>query len=133
MNWTNKKYIYLLVTSIILLVSSNRLYSQYYLYNNDTPKKINIEFLRHSIEVKSKQVFFNAIKIVSKSNQQETFNLNLTVPQGWNIIGNEKVEITVPPLDSLIVPVRVAVGTQVRGDIGYSVIASLTEDRKSVV
>lgn len=116
-----------------MLVNTNHSYSQYYLYNNDTPNKINIEFLRHSIEVKSKQVFFNALKITNKSNQQETFNLNLTVPQGWNIIGNEKVEITVPPLDSLIVPVRVAVGTRVRGDIGYSIIASVTDSRGNTI
>ena len=133
MNWTSKKYIYSLLTGIILLVHSNHSYSQYYLYNNDTPQKLNIEFLKHSIEVKSKQVFFNALKISNKSNQQETFNLNLTVPQGWNIIGNEKVEITVPPLDSILVPVRVAVGTRVRGDIGYSIIASITDSRGNTI
>ncbi len=133
MNWTSKKYIYSLLTGIILLVHSNHSYSQYYLYNNDTPQKLNIEFLKHSIEVKSKQVFFNALKISNKSNQHETFNLNLTVPQGWNIIGNEKVEITVPPLDSILVPVRVAVGTRVRGDIGYSIIASITDSRGNTI
>lgn len=129
MTYILKKYLILVFFGIILLTTNSHIYAQYYLYNNDTPKKLNIEFLRHSIEVKSKQVFFNALKITNTSNQQETFNLNLTVPQGWNIIGNEKLEITVPPLDSIIVPVRIAVGTKVRGDIGYSVIASLTDSR----
>lgn len=130
---TLKKYLKYFFFSLLLLINNSHLSAQYYLYNNDTQKKINIEFLRHSIEVKSKQVFFNALKITNTSNQQETFNLNLTVPQGWNIIGNEKLEITVPPLDSLIVPVRVAVGSKVRGDIGYSIIASITDSRNNTI
>lgn len=130
MKYTVTKHFYYLLASILLI--SNSLHAQYFLYN-DTPKNIEIEFTKHSIEVKSKQVFFNALKITNKSGQTESFNLNLTVPQDWNIIGNEKAELTLNPYDSIIVPIRVAVGAKVRGDIGYSIIASITDSRNNTI
>lgn len=59
--------------------------------------------------------------------------LNFTVPDGWKVIGNEKQEITINPGDSIILPLRVSVGGKVRGDIGYSVIASLTDSRGNTI
>jgi hypothetical protein len=55
------------------------------------------------------------------------------VPAGWQILGFEKQEITLPPLDSTLIPIRVAVGENVRGDIGYSIIAAITDSRGNLI
>ena len=115
-----------------MLFSPSALYAQYYLYN-ETPIQIEASFSRHSLEASAKQTFFNVLKIKNKANKSETFTLNLTVPQGWSVIGQEKTEITIAPLDSIIIPIRVAIGGTVRGDIGYSIIASLTDMRGNTI
>lgn len=116
----------------LLFFLPKALKAQYFLFN-DTHVDIVASFTKHSIESSAKQTFFNALKIKNKSNKPEQFILNLTVPQEWKVIGNEKQEITLGPLDSILVPVRVAVGGRVRGDIGYSIIASLTDSRGNTI
>lgn len=113
---------------VMLLLFQEALHAQYYLFN-ETPIKIEASFTKHSIESNAKQSFFNTIKVKNKSNRTEIFTLNITVPQEWKVIGQEKQEITIGPLDSIMIPVRVAVGSKVRGDIGYSIIASFTDSR----
>ncbi len=115
-----------------MLISPIALHAQYYLYN-DVPINLEASFSRHSIESYAKQTFFNVLKIKNKSNRSEIFTLNITVPQGWSVIGQDKVELNINPLDSIIVPIRVAVGAVVRGDIGYSIIASLTDSRGNTI
>lgn len=117
---------------LILNMFHTKTYAQYYLY---TDPKINIEtsFIKHSIEAQAKQVIFNGLRIKNNSNKSENVTLNITVPQGWNVIGNEKVDIVLPPLDSIIVPIRVAIGTQVKGNIGYSIIASISDYKGNTV
>jgi len=120
---------------IILLVAQFFpfvLHAQYYLYN-DAPIQLEATFSRHSLEASPKQTFFNVLKIKNKANKSETFTLNITVPQEWSVIGQEKTELTIAPLDSMIIPIRVAIGGRVRGDIGYSVIASLTDARGNTI
>ncbi len=123
------KHIILLFT---LILSTNISYSQFFLYT-DAPVDVNVSFSRQTIESAAKQTFFNSLHLKNNSNHSETFTLNLTVPEGWSVIGGDKTELTIPPLDSLIIPIRIAVSASVRGDIGYSVIASLTDSRGNTI
>ncbi|MGE0079191.1 MAG: OmpA family protein [Bacteroidales bacterium] len=117
---------------IIFSLYCSKSFGQYFLY---TDPKVNIEtsFIKHSIEAKAKQVVFNGLRIKNNSNKSENLTLNITVPQGWNVIGDEKIELTLAPLDSIIIPIRVAVGTQVKGNIGYSIIASISDYKGNTV
>jgi flagellar motor protein MotB len=123
------KYILFL---IVLSLPCHLANAQFFLYN-EAPIDIETSFTRHSLEAAAKQTFFNAFKIKNNANRTEIFTLNITVPQGWNVIGKDKIEVTLPPLDSIIIPLRVAIGGKVRGDIGYSVIASLTDSRGNTI
>lgn len=107
-------------------------YSQFFLYN-EQPIDLDVQFSRHSLEATAKKTFFNVLKIANKSNRSETFSLTFTVPTGWNIIGQVKQEVNLAPYDSIFVPVFIAVGGTVKGDIGYSVIASLTDSRGNTI
>jgi hypothetical protein len=46
---------------------------------------------------------------------------------GWNLIGQRERRLTLDPGDSLLVPMRASASRNVKGDIGYSIIASLTD------
>ena len=106
--------------------------AQYFLFT-DAPADVNLYFTRSSIESAAKSTFFNALVIRNNSNKSESFNLNITVPQGWNVIGKDRIDISLSPLDSIIIPIRIAIEAKVRGDIGYSVIASLTDSRGNTI
>jgi len=118
--------------AIILIIPITG-YSQYFIYSGEQPIDLDISFAKHSIESAAKQTFFNVLKISNRANRSETFTLNFTVPDGWNVIGESRREITLNPSDSISVPIMVAIGGKVRGDIGYSVIASLTDSRGNTV
>jgi len=120
---------------IILLVLSfcpKALLGQYYLYN-EAPINIEANFTRHSIEASTQKTIFNVLIVKNRSNRQENLTLNITVPQGWTVIGSGRNDLTLNPLDSIIIPIRIAVGAKVKGDIGYSIIASLTDTKGNTV
>ncbi|MDX9846588.1 MAG: OmpA family protein [Tenuifilaceae bacterium] len=100
---------------------------------SEKPLDIQAHFQKQSIEAKAKDVFFNVLTVRNNSNQTAQVTLNITVPGGWGVIGKDKMEIQISPLDSIIIPLRIAVGSQVRGDIGYSVIASLADERGNTI
>lgn len=123
---------YIFSIYLIISITPHLGYSQYFLFS-DQPPDIEIKFLKHSIESGAKQSFFNVLKIVNKLNRTETFNLNFTVPQGWNVLGKEHQEIVLNPYDSIAIPIRISIGSKVRGDIGYSVIASITDSKGNTI
>lgn len=126
------KYITKIIFLFVMLISPKALHSQFFRYT-ETPIDIDANFALHSLESTSRETFFNSLTIKNNANRTESFTLNITVPQGWKVIGPEKMELQLAPFDSLIVPLRVAIGSVVRGDIGYSVIASITDNRGNTV
>ncbi len=128
---TFKKYIsiFLFLFSIIL---PHKGYSQYFLYNTEATN-VDISFLNESVETESNQSFFNVIRIKNNGAKTENFTLNISVPQGWKVLGEEQQELFINPMDSLIIPIRISTHGKVKGDIGYSVIASLTDSRGNTI
>lgn len=124
-------YRYLVLVSICVFTAL-RVNAQYFYFDQVAPK-VNVSFARHSLESGSRNIIFNVVKVKNELGRQETLTLNLTVPQGWRILGPDKIEITLPPYDSLFIPIRVAVGSAVKGDIGYSIIASITDSRGNTI
>ncbi len=126
-----KKYISIIILylSIILPLKG---YSQYFLYNTETTN-IDLSFLKESVETESNKSFFNVITIKNNGLKSESFTLNISVPQGWKVLGEEQKEIFINPNDSIIIPLRVSTHGKVKGDIGYSVIASITDSRGSTI
>lgn len=121
------------IALFLLLLVSTLAQGQYYLFNRPEPAKIELKFAKHSIEAVPGKTIFNVIKIVNQSTNRQTFTLQFTIPSGWKIIGEEKQELTLAPLDSTLIPIRVAIGEKVRGDIGYSIIAALTDNRGNII
>lgn len=120
----------LLVVFVLLLGGGAR--AQYFIYSEQKPD-IESRFVRHNIETQARQTIFNALIIKNRANRPESITLNLSVPQGWNVVGADKIEITLAPLDSTIIPIRVGVGAQVRGNIGYNIIASIVDSKGTTI
>ncbi|MDY0199031.1 MAG: carboxypeptidase-like regulatory domain-containing protein, partial [Tenuifilaceae bacterium] len=127
-----KRGVKYIILFFALIFKTSGVFSQFFLYN-ETPTNIEISFARTSIEAAAHQSFFNVLIIKNNANHSESVSLNITVPEGWTIIGEEKRELTLSPQDSLIIPIRVAVGGDVRGDIGYSIIASISDARGNTI
>ncbi len=119
-----KKYLFLVFTCLSIHVNA-----QFFLYNNSETHNIEMKFTRHEIEASAGQTVFNVIKVVNRSNAYQSYTLNITTPEGWTIIGSSKQDIGIGPMDSLFIPVRVAISGIVRGDIGYSIIAAISDAR----
>lgn len=128
--WFNHNFLFFF--AFVMLLTPKVLQAQFFLYN-EAPIDIETHFTRHSIEASAQQTFFNVLKIKNNANRSESFTLNITVPQGWNVIGKDKMEMQLAPYDSIVIPLRVSIGSKVRGDIGYSVIASLTDSRGNTI
>lgn len=116
-----------------LFFIAHNLMGQYLFFNTYEPQKIDIKFVKHSVEASKRKTIFNVVKVINQSSQPQTFTFQLTVPSGWQVLGYEKQELTLPPLDSTLIPVRVAVGENVRGDIGYSIIAAISDSRGNLI
>ncbi|MFP4557617.1 MAG: OmpA family protein [Bacteroidales bacterium] len=130
LRWVKHTPILFLLT--VMLLFPLALHGQFFRYSEE-PINIEAKFARHSIQAAAKQSFFNTLKVKNNSNRTENITLNITIPQGWKVIGEEKIELQINPNDSLLIPLRVAVGGDVRGDIGYSVIASFSDSRGNTI
>lgn len=123
------------VTFFFLLIAVGHMnaYGQYYLFRSDDPAKADVSFVKHAVEAKANSSVFNVVKIVNPTNSSQTYRLTLTVPEGWSVLGEPIQELTLASHDSVLVPVRVAVASTARGEIGYSLIASITDVRGNLI
>ncbi len=122
-----------IILLLILFLTSYGSRGQYLFFNTNEPPKIDIKFVKHSVEASKGKTIFNVVKIINQSAQPQTFTFQITVPSGWQLLGSEKQELTLSPLDSTMIPVRVAVSENVRGDIGYSIIAAVSDSRGNLI
>lgn len=124
-----RRYCLLLIITYLFPLNG---FGQFFLSNTE-PINLETSFVRQSIESRAKQTFFNVLKIKNLSNRVENLYVNLSVPEGWSVVGSDRIELNINPQDSIFVPIRVAVGSNARGDIGYSIIASITDIRGNTV
>jgi outer membrane protein OmpA-like peptidoglycan-associated protein len=106
--------------------------SQFYFYD-DPEANLDVEFLKNRMDVSSEKSFFNILKIKNNANQRVTFNVNLNIPQGWSLMTEESRQVILEPLDSIFIPIRAASAKDVKGEIGYSIIASLTDNKEKAI
>ncbi len=126
-----KKYISI-VFLFFSIVLPHKGVSQFFLHNSE-PANLSLSFHNQNIETQSGKSFFNVIHIKNNGSRTELFTLNLSVPQDWQVLGQEKQELALNPGDSIILPLRISTSAKAKGDIGYSVIASLTDSRGNTI
>ena len=128
----NLKKLHINILILLFLVFSFKSYSQFF-YSNLSSSDFKLNFLKEHIEAKANTSFFNVLTIKNKSENKVSIQLNLSIPQNWQLFCDQKQLLTINPKDSVLVPVRVAVSKDVKGDIGYSIIASVSDKKGNLL
>jgi len=123
---------YFISCLLIYFFSLNTSLAQFYFFD-DAQANIELEFAKPKIELKAKSSFFNVLTIMNSSEHEQPIIINLAVPEAWNLIGDDVIHLKLGPLDTVKIPVRVALSKQVKGEIGYAVVATITDDEGNVI
>ncbi len=118
------KYVIFIVIYAACLVNS---YSQS--SNNQSYDFTQIEaYFRHEdLVIEPEETFFNVLTVVNRGTMPEVVQVDFNAPMGWTLITDGRRNITIAGGDSIVVPMRVAASRDVRGEIGYAVIASVKD------
>ncbi|MBI9066917.1 MAG: OmpA family protein [Salinivirgaceae bacterium] len=114
------------VALLSLLIFNNEVYSQFS-FLEDVHDQLEVDFLRKKIEVSTNESFFNVLKVKNPSDREVTFQTNFSYPASWSFIGDKNQRVTLSPNDSILIPFRAAVSKKAKGEIGYTIVASLTD------
>src|SRR6056297_2855366 len=87
---------------------------------------IQAEFVKENINIESRSPFFNVLKIYNASEREQFVNLKYEAPVGWSLISQKEYRLNISPKDTATIPLRASANKQVKGEIGYSIVASLT-------
>ncbi len=117
---------YWLILLFVNLLFISNLSGQFY-FLEDAHEQIEVEFLKKKIEVDANSSFFNVLKIKNPSDRSLTFQTNFSYPADWTFMGEKKQRITLAPNDSVFLPFRAATSINAKGDIGYAIVASLSD------
>lgn len=124
----NALYIFLI---FIFMISENS-FSQFS-FLSEPYNELDIKFLKGKIEASPEESFFNMVSIKNNASQPLSFQLNFSIPQGWNLFNDPLQNLTLNPSDSVIIPLRASINKDVKGEIGYVVVASIADKKGKVI
>ena len=118
---------------LLILISSILFYNGINAQVNLSKEELEVRFYKDQVEIKPGKSFFNILSIKNKSNQNIEFNVQLNTPKDWEIIGNAYEKRSLPPNESINLPVRVAVSNNAKGGVGYVIVATITNNKGSII
>jgi len=89
--------------------------------------ELEANFRHEDIAIDPEEAFFNVLTIANNGAMPEVVQVTFNAPVGWTLIKEDRRSYTIPGGDSLQIPVRIASSREVKGEIGYSVIASVND------
>lgn len=126
-----RKWIVAISTVVTLLINGTAM-GQFYLFRNNDKVTVDIGFAIPNQELK-RELFFNVLKVKNTDASASTFTVDFTAPSGWQIIGDVSREITLAAYDSILIPIRVAVPKEAKGEVAYSIIGTIKDRAGNVV
>lgn len=93
---------------------------------------LDVRFLKEHMEIPQDKSFFNILYLKNKSDKPINLNVQFNAPKDWNIIGNSFEKYTVQAYSEISIPVRVTVSKNVKGGVGYAVIAIVSAETGGV-
>ncbi len=93
---------------------------------NNNYNSIEAKFVKENIQIEPREAFFNVLQIINTSEQNRFVNLKFETPIGWSLITDTEQRVNLSPLDTVFVPLRASANRSVKGEIGYSIVASLS-------
>src|SRR5687767_11139990 len=82
---------------------------------------IEFGFVKQNTSQKLEEMATNVLRIVNHTRSAQQLQINLSIPDGWELFGNPAKEIQLMPLDSIFVPVRVVPPKVSKGNTNYLV------------
>lgn len=89
-------------------------------------QKIRIEFVKKKVEHSPDSAYFNVCKVTNTTSDVVSGSFLISVPVGWNLIGDPSTNITLNPGETKIFPVRTTLSSEAVGGMAYPIDASLT-------
>ena len=126
-----RKWIIAISTFVALLCNETAM-GQFYLFRNNDKVTVDIGFAVPNQELK-RELFFNVLKVKNTDASASTFTVDFTAPSGWQIIGESSREITLAAFDSILIPIRVAVPKEAKGEVAYSIIGTIKDRAGNIV
>ncbi len=118
--------------TLCFVIFSGIVYAQFS-FLNEPYNELEVNFIREKIEATPEQSFFNLIKVKNPTQQALNFQLNLNIPQGWSLFNNPTQAYALKPNDSIMIPFRASIAKDVKGEIGYVLVASLSDTKGKLV
>ncbi len=121
------KFFVNVLLTFVSIICFIKLGSAQFYFLEDAHDQIKVQFFKQKIETEPNTTFFNILKITNPSNQTVTFQTNFSYPASWTFMGEKNQQITLSPKDSILLPFRAAASIDAKGEIGYAIVASLTD------
>ncbi|MFC2137516.1 OmpA family protein [Bacteroidota bacterium] len=115
------------VLFILILCSFTNVSAQFNILDENNPENYHIEFKKEFLEVRTGETFFNILLVSNRSNKKKTVKLKFSLPPGWSFFSEKEQVLNLEANDSIYIPLRGAASNEVLGEIGYSIIASLSD------
>ena len=120
------------ISTLVSLLCNEAAMGQFYLFRNNDKVAVDIGFAVPNQELK-RELFFNVLKVKNTDASSSSFTVDFTAPSGWQIIGEASREITLAAYDSILIPIRVAVPKEAKGEVAYSIIGTIKDRAGNVV
>jgi hypothetical protein len=89
------------------------------------------KFLKYKTEVNKENMVFNIITIKNFYDREISGNFELFVPEKWQILGAQNIQIKIAANDSLIIPIRTTLPKELRGGVAYPISCKYSIDKKN--
>lgn len=90
---------------------------------------VTMEFVKEKTEQGPDSIYFNILKVTNNNGAPIRGMVNITVPQGWRIISEERTPVNISPGNTEYIPIRVSMARTATGGVSYLVNAALVADR----
>jgi len=87
---------------------------------------IRVRFLKGDIEMPVNDFAVNVLQLINTTEKSQTIKLFLSLPAGWEIMGNLKDDYLIDSNDSLYIPVRLMPRGSVQGGMTYTANAFIS-------
>lgn len=93
--------------------------------SNGTGNPVLFEFVKSDTVLPSAGFYFNVLRVKNNSDEDFSGAIRVTLPEGWNAIGQRFDEISLSPGEEYLFPVRLTIPPTVIGGISYLINAEI--------
>lgn len=117
----------LIISAVLLLLSVFLLHGQQLVKSS---KGVEVEFVNKRTDQSSHDISSNVLRIKNNSASSISFDLNLTIPDGWEVVSKKSVQYVVASKQLIYIPVNLTPKKVSVGNVSHVINASLISDSR---